>query len=184
MRLFQNGTEELLYFPQFADKGLFTLLEKSIVWRQNEIRIFGKNHMEPRLTAWFGPPYTYSSIAWPAMEIPQELKAVMRLVKEECAFPFNAVLCNFYRHGNDSMGWHRDNEPEINQECIASLSLGSARKFVIRERRGNHKIELMLGHGDLLIMRNMQENWEHAIMKTALQVGPRINLTFREVVKI
>lgn len=181
MQLFQNDIEELLYFPQFADKGLFTLLEKSILWRQNEIRIFGKNHLEPRLTAWFGPPYTYSSISWPAAKIPSELVGVMSLVQEKCAFPFNAVLCNFYRHGNDSMGWHRDNEPEINQKCIASLSLGSARKFVIRERKGSQKFELNLGHGDLLVMRNMQENWEHAIMKTARQVGPRINLTFREV---
>lgn len=182
MLLWKNGEEELLYIPQFIESSYFELLEQNIAWRQNTIRIFGKEHLEPRLTAWFGPPYTYSSIAWPAQDVPEFLNPMFEKVKAQCGFSFNAVLCNYYRSGRDAMGWHRDNEPEINTSCIASVSLGSARKFAIRQRQQNgQKIEVNLGKGDLLVMRHMQETWEHAIMKTARQVGPRINLTFREV---
>jgi alkylated DNA repair dioxygenase AlkB len=182
IQLWKEGDEELLYVPQFASDGLMGVFEKNIVWRQNTIRIYGKEHLEPRLTAWFGPPYKYSSIAWERQEVPFVLQSLFEEVSTHCAFAFNAVLCNYYRHGQDAMGWHRDNEPEINQACIASISLGSPRKFVIRKRSDSkYKLELNLGKGDLLVMRNMQQQWEHAVMKTARQVGPRINLTFREV---
>ena len=94
---------------------------------------------------------------------------------------FNACLFNQYRDGQDSMGWHRDNEPEIDSSCIASVSFGASRDFVIRHRITKEKWLVHLHHGDLLVMENLQDAYEHALPKR-LRVGePRINLTLRRI---
>ena len=49
---------------------------------------------------------------------------------------FNSLLLNLYRDGRDAMGFHADDEPELNPEApIASLSLGSAAPFASSPRR-------------------------------------------------
>ena len=97
---------------------------------------------------------------------------------------FNACLFNQYRDGQDSMGWHRDNEPEINPSCIASVSFGASRDFVIRHRTTKEKWLVHLHHGDLLVMENLQDAYEHALPKR-LRVGePRINLTLRRILSL
>ncbi len=177
-----NEDGKLLYFPQFLNGDYwFEQLQNNIPWQQNEIKIFGKIHPEPRLTAWFGPPYKYSSISWPAAPIPGLLQEIMQKIQQLDTFPFNAVLLNYYRNGNDSMGWHRDNEKEIDQTLIASISLGAPRKFKLRHRTKNLKHEMELKHGDLLMMQNLQEHWEHAIPKQSKIQEARINLTFRRI---
>ncbi|MGB5120416.1 MAG: alpha-ketoglutarate-dependent dioxygenase AlkB, partial [Vibrio fluvialis] len=94
---------------------------------------------------------------------------------------FNSVLANLYRDGQDSMGWHQDNEPELGQQpVIASLSLGETRRFVLRHLHSKEKLELPLSHGSLLIMAgNTQHFWQHCVPKTVRTLEPRINLTFR-----
>jgi len=97
---------------------------------------------------------------------------------------FNSVLANLYRDGRDSMGWHSDDEPELGaQPAIASLSLGSTRRFVLKHRNDpSRKFALELPHGSLLLMRGAtQANYRHALPRTARPVGPRINLTFRRI---
>lgn len=173
----------LTYIPNFmSDEHLLPKLLKEIDWQQNQIRIFGKSHPEPRLTAWFGPPYTYSSISWPPKEMPGFLAEIIAKINDIKPFEYNAVLLNQYRNGNDSMGWHRDNEKEIDSKLIASLSLGASRKFKLRHRHKALQHELMLHHGDLLLMENMQEHWEHSIPKSSIIHQTRINLTFRHII--
>jgi alkylated DNA repair dioxygenase AlkB len=102
----------------------------------------------------------------------------------ELRVDFNSVLANLYRDGRDSMGWHSDDEPELGaQPVIASLSLGSTRRFVLKHRRDpSRKFALELPHGSLLLMRGAtQANYRHALPRTARPVGPRINLTFRRI---
>lgn len=100
--------------------------------------------------------------------------------------PFNCVLLNLYRDGNDSMGWHSDDEPELGPDpVIASLSLGQPRRFVLRHRqdRQQPKIELLLDDGSLLLMRgSTQHHWQHALPRTRLACEPRLNLTFRCII--
>ena len=159
----------------------FESLSAAIPWRQNAITVYGKQHMEPRLTAWMGPAYRYSSIHWPVQPITSEVRRMMESAESHCSPPhsFNACLFNLYRDGRDSMGWHRDNEPEIDQACIASASFGAARDFVIRHRETREKWSVNLQHGDLLVMENLQRDFDHALPKRLRVEEPRINLTFR-----
>ena len=152
-----------------------------IPWQQNAITVYGKEHLEPRLTAWMGPAYAYSSIRWPERPITPQVLELRNVVKGFCdAAPvFNACLFNLYRNGVDSMGWHRDNEPEIDPACIASVSFGATRDFAIRHRQTKEKWMVSLGHGDLLVMENMQRDFDHALPKRLKVHEPRINLTLR-----
>ena len=150
-------------------------------WQQNAITVYGKEHLEPRLTAWMGPAYAYSSIRWPERPLTQEVLELRDAVQGFCgAAPvLNACLFNLYRNGVDSMGWHRDNEPEIDPACIASVSFRATRDFAIRHRQTKEKWMVSLGHGDLLVMENMQRDFDHALPKRLKVHEPRINLTFR-----
>lgn len=161
-------------------------LISSIQWKQETIKMYGRDIPQPRLTAWYGDDdaiYTYSHIVnHPFPWIPALLR-----IRERCEMlaeaHFNSVLLNYYREGQDSMGWHQDNEPELGKEpIIASVSFGATRRFQFRhkKRKDLETINLDLEHGSLLLMRGpTQEFWKHQVPKTARPVGARINLTFR-----
>ena len=106
------------------------------------------------------------------------------LLFAQCGKSYNSVLCNLYRDGHDSMGWHSDDEPELGAEpVIASLSFGALRRFQLRHRHdSSQRLTLDLPSGSLLIMAGRtQQDYRHALPKTARQVGARINLTFRRI---
>jgi alkylated DNA repair dioxygenase AlkB len=178
----RNG-EQLIYHARVFSNQWFNILNREVEWRQNSIRIFGNVLPEPRLTAWYGLEYRYSNIQWPEREFPSFLIPLKEEVERHCNFEFNSVLLNLYRDGQDSMGWHRDNEPEMDQSVIASVSFGASRKFKLKERKGTEKMDVLLESGSLLIMNDLQENWLHAIPKTKLCASPRINLTFRRIMR-
>lgn len=151
-------------------------------WRQNDIRVFGQWHKEPRLTAWWGPAYQYANISWPSRPLDGEVGVLTKRVMQLAGAEYNGVLVNGYRDGQDSMGWHRDNEPEIDTTSIASLSLGTTRTFKIRDRRTKHVFTVDLGHGDLLVMEHLQDVHEHSVPKRMKVSEPRMNFTFRRLV--
>jgi alkylated DNA repair dioxygenase AlkB len=96
------------------------------------------------------------------------------------------VLLNLYRDGQDSNGWHADNEKELGvNPVIASVSLGASRFFHLKHNTDkSQKLKLELTHGSLLLMEGTTQHfWKHQIAKTAKAVAPRINLTFRKVLK-
>jgi alkylated DNA repair dioxygenase AlkB len=93
-------------------------------------------------------------------------------------------LANFYRDGQDGMGWHSDDEPELGvRPVIASISLGETRRFSLKEKtQGAKAVHLELPHGSLLIMRgDTQKNYRHGLAKTMKPMGERINLTYRNI---
>lgn len=180
--IYSNGIEQLLFYPNFFASSIFEQLQSELPWQQNDIRVFGTTHKEPRLTCWFGPAYRYSSIQWPEKTMPETLIRVQDEIKQATDFPFNAVLANYYRDGNDSMGWHSDNEPEIDSVLIASATFGGKRMFKLRNRLTGQKIDIELLDSSLLLMCNMQNHWEHAIPKSKTRNAPRINLTFRRII--
>lgn len=182
---------EIIFYPSLLDQlesdRRFTELSQTIDWRQDWITIYGRSLPQPRLTAWYGDPgkaYTYSGITmqpmpWTATLL--ELKAKVEAVSE---VEFNSVLLNLYRDGNDSMGWHSDDEPELGQNpSIGSLSLGGTRRFMLRHRfEKGLKHQLELTSGSFLLMRGTtQHYWQHHVPKTKRPVLPRINLTFRVI---
>ncbi|WP_051470250.1 alpha-ketoglutarate-dependent dioxygenase AlkB family protein [Fischerella sp. PCC 9605] len=108
----------------------------------------------------------------------QELRLRIEL---ETSYRFNIVLCNRYRDGKDSVGWHNDNEPSMGTSpAIASISLGATRKFQMRLKSGRSITDFWLEHGSLFLMKpGCQESWVHQVPKTSRAIGERINLTFR-----
>ncbi|MBO2008330.1 alpha-ketoglutarate-dependent dioxygenase AlkB family protein [Hymenobacter negativus] len=167
---------------------LLARLSAEVAWEQRAIRIFGQEIPQPRLTAWYGDPaarYAYSGLHWEPRNWTPALAALRQRVEAATGHQFNSVLLNLYRTGQDSMGWHADDEPELGPEpAIASLSLGATRRFRMRPRAGLAHVPLSLDlpNGSLLLMcGTTQQHWQHALPKTARPVGPRLNLTFRWV---
>jgi len=179
--LLNDGEAKLHYITAFAEAFSIEQILNDTVLRQNQIQVFGKMHLEPRLTAWYGPPYKYANIQWEDQNMPTPIDALCTQVSAACNFDFNAVLLNYYRDGNDSMGWHRDNEQELDHRIIASLSLGETRIFKIRNRNTKDTLDVALEHGSLLIMENMQVAYEHALPKRRKVHNARLNLTFRRI---
>lgn len=172
-----------------AADSAFATLRSEVRWRQDHLRMFGRTIPVPRLESWVadeGLDYTYSGVHHdpdPWFTALADLRDLSGRLSETT---FNSVLCNLYRDGNDGVDWHADDEPEFGpMPVIASLSLGATRRFDLR-RVDDHstKIELELHHGDLVIMRGTtQALWRHRVPKTRRDVGERINLTFRTVVR-
>jgi alkylated DNA repair dioxygenase AlkB len=188
---------QIRYQPQWlaapeADR-LFATLCDSIAWERHRIVLFGRAVDAPRLSCWIGDAdavYTYSRARYLPRPWPDALCALRERLRQESGTDFNGVLANLYRDGNDSMGWHADDEPELGvRPLIASLSLGATRRFVLRRRdasAGNpdpaHRLAIELGHGSLLWMGgDTQLHYRHALPKTSRAVGMRVNLTFRKL---
>jgi alkylated DNA repair dioxygenase AlkB len=183
---------ELLLDAEFLSASeasvLLAQLSQEVAWEQRAIRIFGQQIPQPRLTTWYGDPdaqYTYSGLTWEPRPWTPLLLALRQRVEAAAGSTFNSVLLNLYRNGQDSMGWHADDEPELGPApTIASLSLGATRRFRLRPRAGlaHLPLGLDLTSGSLLLMRGpTQQHWQHALPKTARVLGPRLNLTFRLV---
>ena len=165
---------------------LFARLQNDVFWQQGKIHLFGKSHLEPRLSAWIGDPeavYTYSGKQMKPDPWLSELELFRQKLQESFPYQWNSVLLNLYRDGHDYMGFHADNEPELGlNPVIASLSLGAERRFVFKHRVTATKHEILLEQGSLLIMRGKtQQEWLHALPKALRVKTPRINLTFRTI---
>ena len=186
--IFNLTDAEIEYYPDFFSLAkanqLFLKLQNEIPWQQDNITVYGKTYLQPRLTALFGDqgkPYKYSNIV---ME-PHHWSPLILIIKEEiekiCNENFTSVLLNFYRNGQDSNGWHADNENELGENpIIASVSLGAERVFQLKHNKLELKQNIVLHHGSLLIMKGTTQHfWKHQIPKTKKEIDSRINLTFR-----
>ena len=171
-----------------AEKSEFFLLQlsKNIQWKNDESVIFGKHYITRRKTAWYGDGpfnYTYSKIKRTALPWTNELLEIKHVVENNESTKFNSCLLNFYHDGDDGMGWHADNEKELKKNSvIASVSLGAERKFSFKHKKNKEKIDLILGNGSLLVMKEqIQTHWIHQLPKSKKIKEPRINLTFRTI---
>jgi alkylated DNA repair dioxygenase AlkB len=179
--------ENFLSAPQ-ADK-YFNILLKELDWEQHYIKIFGKTHPQPRLTALYAEnddSYTYSGLTLTPLKFHPVLKELQEKLAEVSETEFTHCLANLYRDGSDSMGLHADDEKELGvNPVIASISLGAPRKFRLKHRNlKEEKLDLILENGSLLLMQGTtQHYWKHELPRTKKPVGPRINLTFRKILK-
>jgi alkylated DNA repair dioxygenase AlkB len=151
-------------------------------WRSESITLWGKQFLQPRLTAWHGEAaYTYSGLRLDPLPFTPLQQEIRQAVEAASGRRFNSVLLNYYRDGRDSMGMHSDNEPELGpQPAIASVSFGATRTFILQHKRTRQRLKVDLSDGSLLLMAGqLQENWLHGINKTVRTAGPRVNLTFR-----
>lgn len=178
------------FLPEPAAETLLAELTATVPWRHEPIRLFGREVLQPRLTAWYGDAgatYRYSGLTMEPLPWTAPLHQLRQQVEAATGSRFNSVLLNLYRTGQDSMGYHADDEPELGPEpVIASLTLGATRTFRLKPRPslppGPAALSLALTTGSLLVMRGpTQRNWLHALPKITRPVGPRLNLTFRLV---
>lgn len=179
------------FIPTFLNEDianqLFEHLQQTIQWQQGEIVLFGKKHATPRLEAFCADDqksYGYSGQRLITHEFTKELNEIRQKLTLEIGTSFNSVLLNLYRTGNDSNGWHADNEPELGKNpIIASLSLGATRRFDLKHNTTKEQHSFHLNSGSLLIMGGeLQHHWKHQIAKTKKVNDPRINLTFRNII--
>lgn len=183
---------QIMLYPNFfaastRDK-LFDDLLQNLNWRQDKIKMFGKEINLPRLTAWYGDEgksYEYSGIKMNPDVWTPTLLTIKKQVEAVAKLNFNSVLVNLYRSGKDHVSWHSDDEPELgNNPTIASVSFGATRRFLLKHKSNQDlgKIEVPLTHGSLLIMQGTTQHfWQHQVPKTTKILTARINLTFRVI---
>ncbi|RZF20940.1 alpha-ketoglutarate-dependent dioxygenase AlkB [Halobacteriovorax vibrionivorans] len=182
---------KIIYYPNFfgRTKVDFEALKNSLNLRQDQITLYGKTHDIPRLQAWYSNDmeYSYSGIKLLRNDWNKELKTIKDEIEAITGESFNGCLCNLYRDGRDYASWHSDDEESLGRNpVIASASFGETRKFVLKHRfdKSCEKVEIELEDRSLLIMKGAtQHYWKHQLNKTARKVGPRINLTFRRIIR-
>lgn len=166
---------------------LFEKLRLETPWQHDEITIFGKKILQPRLTCLFGnegKPYSYSGLTMQPHPWNSTIMHIKNEVETNCNENFTTVLANLYRNEKDSNGWHADNERELGRNpIIASVSFGEERKFQLKHISDNNiKLSLDLTHGSLLLMKEgSQIHYKHQIPKASQPKNNRINLTFRTI---
>jgi alkylated DNA repair dioxygenase AlkB len=181
-----SATLHKAVFTLGQSERLFRQLHQNVDWGQQEISVYGKKHLQPRLVAWYGDAsahYTYSGLtlkpgAWfePVVEIKTVCEAIAGIT-------FNSVLLNMYRDGDDTVGWHSDDEPTLGHNpIIASVSFGGVRRFDLRHKVTKETVKTLLPAGSVLLMSGrLQAEWSHQVPRTKKVDAPRINLTFRSI---
>lgn len=179
---------DITYYPDFFDEFdcnyFYEKLLKDVKWETKTLNFSGREVPIPRLTAWYGDTsYTYSGLKLEPNPWTSTLLCLKSSVGGRAVHPFNSVLLNLYRDGQDSVSWHSDDEKELGRNpVIASVSFGATRDFKLKHRYLDYKETISLTNGSLLVMRGeTQHYWLHSIPKTTKKVEPRINLTFRTI---
>ena len=170
---------------------LLAALDAELAWQQPSLRLYGREHPIPRQQVWMGTPeasYRYSGREflpepWHPAVADLRDRVITALVAAGIDARFNSVLLNRYASGEERMGWHSDDEPELGDDpLIAAVSLGAERPLRFRwKRREAPAFNVWLPHGSLLVMGpGVQRKLQHALLPRRLP-GVRINLTFRLV---
>jgi alkylated DNA repair dioxygenase AlkB len=159
-----------------------------IGWRNDEAVIFGRHIITKRKVAWYGDDnytYAYSNITRESLSWTSELLELKGLTEKLTGARYNSCLLNLYHDGEEGMAWHSDDEKELEPGgAIASLSFGAERRFLFRHRETKETIELALAAGSLLVMKwDTQTYWLHSLPKMKRVRLPRVNLTFRTMIR-
>lgn len=186
----KDGT--VLYYGKIMDYSkaefYYNRLMETIEWKNDQAIIFGQLITTKRKVAWYGDThfkYSYSKITKEALLWTPELQELKLLVEEKTNETYNSCLLNLYHDGNEGMAWHSDGEKDLKKNgAIASLSFGAERKFAFKHKTTKKTVSLMLEHGSLLVMKDeTQTHWLHRLPPTKKISKPRINLTFRTIIR-
>lgn len=165
----------------------YHLLLSEIEWRNDEAVIFGKKILTKRKVAWYGDipfEYTYSNATKTALPWTENLLILKKIAEQTTGETYNSCLLNLYHSGDEGMAWHSDAEKDLKKHgAIGSMSFGAERKFAFKHKKTQEKVELILEHGSLLVMKNeTQDFWLHRLPPTKKFFKERVNLTFRSIV--
>jgi alkylated DNA repair dioxygenase AlkB len=150
---------------------LFERLATAVPWREHYRRLFERTFLEPRLTA------EYRDVR----DAPEPVAAMAGVLSAHYDVRYDSVWLNLYRDGRDSTGWHRDRFSCRRPECIVPvLSLGAARRFLLKPRGGGSSVGFLPRSGDLIVMGGRcQQEWVHCVPKTPGTSEPRISVNFQ-----
>ena len=166
-------------------------LDTELEWQRPRLRLYGREHPIPRHQVWMGEPearYRYSGrdftpLPWhpDVAALHERVDTLLRARGIDAGF--NSVLLNRYADGDERMGWHSDDEPELGENpVIAAVTLGSERPLRFRWKHGDSQpFNIWLPHDSLLLMGpGCQASLQHALLPRRIP-GLRISLTFRRV---
>lgn len=183
-----NGTVNYFgkIFTQIESDCYLQELLDGIEWKNDESVIFGKLITTKRKVAWYGDQpyaYTYSKTTKHALPWTDTLAKLKAKIEQFTGETFNSCLLNLYHDGNEGMAWHSDDEIDLKRNgAIASISFGAERKFAFKHKQTQEKIEILLEHGSLLVMKDeTQHFWLHRLPPSKRIDKPRVNLTFRTI---
>lgn len=164
----------------------YQYLLETIEWRNDEAVIFGKLIVTDRKVAWYGDKpfsYTYSNTTKYALPWTKALLELKEIAQQETGETYNSCLLNLYHSGEEGMAWHSDGEKDLKKNgAICSMSFGAERKFAFKHKENKTKIDLILAHGSILVMKDTtQTHWLHRLPPTKKVRSPRVNLTFRTI---
>lgn len=187
LQSFQMPQAELYLWRRFLSESESLAMQQwltTLQWQQPAIRLYGKSVAIPRRQIWMGDPhcsYRYSGVTFVPQAWEPSLDLLRQRICQHTGYPFNAVLLNWYQHGEHHMGWHSDDEAELGPNpVIASLSLGQTRRFDLLYKQDETQLSLQLSDGDLLLMAGpCQHYWQHRVPKQTKVQCERLNLTFR-----
>ncbi|ATC37987.1 alpha-ketoglutarate-dependent dioxygenase AlkB [Elizabethkingia anophelis] len=176
-----------IFSPEEADY-YYQLLLSEIEWRNDEAIIFGKKILTKRKVAWYGDipfEYTYSNATKTALPWTENLLILKKIAEQTTGETYNSCLLNLYHSGDEGMAWHSDAEKDLKKHgAIGSMSFGAERKFAFKHKKTQEKVELILEHGSLLVMKDeTQDFWLHRLPPTKKIFKERVNLTFRTIVE-
>ena len=163
-------------------------LLNNIQWKNDVAIIFGKRIETKRKVAWYAEKpfeYTYSNTTKTALPWTKELLELKELVEKKSGETFNSCLLNLYHNGTEGMAWHSDGEKDLKKNgAIASVSFGAERKFAFKHKATKQTVSQILDNRSLLMMKGTtQTHWMHRLPPTKLVSKPRVNLTFRTIVR-
>ena len=187
------GCPELRLINEFYDAAESARLYQRLLheqnWPDNRYVVAGRQFILPRLQTWHADPgirYSYSNNLLETRPWSALLSEIRTQIEMYLNFPFNSVLVNLYRNGQDYVGWHSDNEQELGEQpFIASLTLGAERPLQFRHKKSSDFGQVLLRSGSLLVMQpDFQHQWLHRVPIDPIMTEGRINLTFRKVFEV
>lgn len=153
-----------------GQRHVFDALLEGTAWQESERTMYDGVVPVPRLTASLpehgpGHPMLFTAADW---------------LGQRYGVTFDRLGLALYRSGDDSVAWHRDQRlRDQPTSCVATVSLGEPRRFLLRPRGGGRSVALNLGWGDLVVMGGAcQRTWEHCVPK-ARHADPRMSVMFR-----
>lgn len=173
------------WIPSTGSSDALLRITNETPWNHVPVIMAGREVMQPRLTAAYGDAgltYHYSGTVNTPLPWTPTLDAIRHCVGEDVGSLPNFCLMNQYRDGNDSIGWHADDERDlVAGSVIACVSLGATRRFHVKSKVKGKTLGTDLHNGTLCIMGGtMQQHYLHSIAKEQGS-GMRVSLTFRTV---
>ena len=149
-----------------------------------KIKIFGKECRQNRNVGFFSNEvdrYRYSNSYMEAQMLDEFLNNLLTIVNQETKNNFNGILVNYYENGNNYIGSHSDDESELGNNGVVTISYGSTRKFRIRDKN-TKKIfkDIEISNGDMVHMGGkFQKEFLHEIPIQRKIIEQRYSFTFR-----